>query len=170
VDDLEAAVSAVRGQRKAAENQIEELRRVALRLDEEERLLTQLLAVRRGELDSGPLADRAVPRHSDARSINAVAIGQVSHPVVDEVLAYLELQSRPVHISEIMKLLRERQIRIPGSGTDANVISYLRRDNRIDRPSRGMYALSKWGLDSEQPTIVGRRQKRRRSIARVKRD
>ena len=40
-----------------------------------------------------------------------------------------------------MRLLALRKVAIPGAGTQANLITYLRRDQRFVRPSRGMYAL-----------------------------
>jgi hypothetical protein len=63
-----------------------------------------------------------------------------------------------------MRLLREAEVQIPGAGTQANLITHLRRDPRFVRPSRGMYGLSEWGLEN-MPTPT--RRKRRRKRVRV---
>jgi hypothetical protein len=58
----------------------------------------------------------------------------------------LERAERPLHISELMRLLEEREVELPGAGQQANVIAHLTRSPDIVRPSRGMYALSSWGI------------------------
>jgi hypothetical protein len=51
---------------------------------------------------------------------------------------------RPLHISELMRLLADQGVSLPGGGAQANFITYLRRDERFVRPARGMYALAEW--------------------------
>jgi hypothetical protein len=83
------------------------------------------------------------------------------HPAVEAVARELASAGRPVHISDLMRLLREAQVQIPGAGTQANLITHLRRDPRLVRPSRGMYGLAAWGLEN-MPMVAGRKRRRRR--------
>jgi len=81
--------------------------------------------------------------------------------VIDELV----VTGRPIHLSELMRLLDVRNIAIPGAGTQANLIAHLRRDPRLVRPSRGMYGLAAWGLENMAPTQRTVRKKRFRVTA-----
>jgi hypothetical protein len=81
--------------------------------------------------------------------------------VIDE----LSSSGRPMHISDLMRLLALGKVVIPGAGTQANLITYLRRDPRFVRASRGMYALAEWGIDAMPPTRRRKRRKRGRARA-----
>jgi hypothetical protein len=109
----------------------------------EERLLVKLLELRGVHSpDSGQKSStvrKSVPGEKRAN-------GNLKRPLVDAVLEELTSSGRPVHISELMRMLRTRGIPVPGLGTQANLISYLRREPQFVRTSRGMYALSAWGL------------------------
>ena len=109
----------------------------------EERLLVKLLELRGiHSPDSGQKSDtvrKSVPGEKRAS-------GNLRRQLVDAVLEELTSSGRPVHISELMRMLRMRGIPVPGLGTQANLISYLRREPQLVRTSRGMYALSAWGL------------------------
>jgi hypothetical protein len=61
----------------------------------------------------------------------------------DAVVAILSDQPKPVHIGEIRSKLVERGIRIPGKGTDSNIIARIIKEPRIERASgrRGFYQL-----------------------------
>ena len=83
--------------------------------------------------------------------------------LTDVVVEELRSSGRPLHISDLMRLLTLRQLRIPGAGAQANLITYLRRDPRIVRAARGMYALAEWGIEAMPAT---RRHKRRRRARR----
>jgi hypothetical protein len=65
----------------------------------------------------------------------------------------------------LVRLLCQRGIPIPGAGTQANLITHLRRDPRLVRPSRGMYGLSVWGLENMPTGLRQRRKKRLRATA-----
>jgi hypothetical protein len=148
--------------------QREELERKLALAREEERLLMRLLALRQGlaldaDDDALPVEDQKclaeklpAPPETEAGS---------NLPMVQAVVRELAGAGRPLHISELMRLLRERRVQIPGAGTQANLISHLRRDPRLVRPSRGMYGLSAWGLEN-MPTMTN--QKRRRKRVRSK--
>jgi hypothetical protein len=69
------------------------------------------------------------------------------HAVVDEVAQILGDEGHPLHINDIMKVLTDLAVPLPGKGDQANVIAHMRRDPRFVRPSRGVYALKEWGLE-----------------------
>jgi len=68
-----------------------------------------------------------------------------------------------MHIGEIMEALRAQGVRPPGQGTQANLISHLRRESRVARPSRGMYGLVELGVKDYQPK---KRKTQRKTSAR----
>ena len=110
-------------------------------LAREAELLKTLLGLRRGEPGEAATASQAsspAPPPIDVSPSDAIG---------DVVVRILEGQTRPIHISELMKTLTEMGVEIPGKGNAANVISHLVRDPRVVRPSRGMYALRAWGLE-----------------------
>jgi hypothetical protein len=80
---------------------------------------------------------------------------------VEVVVRELAAAGRPVHISDLIRRLREQRVQIPGAGTQANLITHLRRDQRVVRPSRGMYALAAWGLEN-MPVTTSRKRRRKR--------
>jgi hypothetical protein len=65
--------------------------------------------------------------------------------LVQFVFEQLSKARRPLHISELVQVARTRGVPVPGAGKQANLISHLMRDDRFVRPSRGMYALRRWG-------------------------
>lgn len=162
-ESIRKALDAVRTRVARSERELAELGRVIAAAREEERLLKRLLALRRGEVPGdmaeGKAAQAQHPERLEARDDN-------KHPAVQAVLQELEVAGRPLHISELMRLLREAKVAIPGSGTQANLITHLRRDDRLVRPSRGMYGLAAWGLSSmPAPRRARRRRRRMRSTA-----
>jgi len=121
---------------EAAEQQRSELDRVIALAREEERLIDRLLAIRNGDI--------GVHEPDSAASSNATSI-KVS--ALNAAIEELDKSGRPLHISELLRLLREKGVPLPGAGLQANLITHLSRDQRIVRPSRGMYALATWGLE-----------------------
>lgn len=157
---INRALDIVRARIARAERERAELDRVIAAAREEERLLARLLALRRGgttEGDGG--AVEAVPEHRSPSGTTR----EVKHPAVQAVIQELTAAGRPLHISELMRLLHDQKVPIPGAGTQANLITHLRRDDRLIRPSRGMYGLAAWGL---QAMPVGRRTRRRKKRMR----
>jgi len=61
----------------------------------------------------------------------------------DAVVAILSESPEPMHVSDIRQRLVSNGIRIPGKGNDANVISRIIRDDRIERAKgrRGFYGV-----------------------------
>lgn len=84
-------------------------------------------------------------------------------PAVEAVIAELVNAARPMHITELYRVLHERSIPIPGSGQQANLIALLTRDPRIYRPERGFYALSQW-----RPETISTPTRTRRVHVRVR--
>jgi len=141
----------------SAEKERAELDRVIMAAREEERLLLRLLALRRG---AAPEQDDRPPRETPPTNGSKPAGSEdVKHPVVHAVVRELAAAGRPLHISDLMRLLHDAGVPIPGAGTQANLISHLRRDPRLVRPSRGMYGLSTWGLENMR---IGTQRKRRK--------
>jgi len=155
-DALEEALELLRGRLESAETRRAEADQEVSKLREEETLLAQLLALRRGHRAGQPEA--AAPVASVAQRTQGS--GSKSG-VLKAVQAELLRAGRPLHISDLMRLLTDASVRIPGAGSQANLISCIRRDKRIVRPSRGMYGLATWGL-SEMPRAASRRRRRRR--------
>ena len=169
----EAIVRALEGVRARAaktESQRADLERAIATIQEEERLLQRLLDVRRGVVAESINQEKEAkhdktPSGSKASSA-LLPVSASKHPAVQAVIDELATASRPLHISELMRLLRERRVTIPGAGTQANLITHLRRDVRLVRTSRGMYGLSTWGIESMKPSRrVRRRRKRLRATA-----
>jgi hypothetical protein len=140
-------------------------------MKEEERLLERLLLLRKGGAQApakAPMSGASPPATTRSRAmLDALAPAESKHPVVQAVISELAAAGRPVHISDLMRLLRDRNAEIPGSGTQANLITHLRRDARVVRPSRGMYGLAVWGLENMPATKGRRRKKRMRAKASV---
>ena len=155
----EAIVTALEATRDRVENakrERAELDRVIAASQEEAQLLERLLAIRRRSERDAPFDD-----YTDGMVRSAIEEQRGGkHPAVDAVIRELERASRPLHISELMSLLRDRKVTVPGAGTQANLITHLRRDERVVRPSRGIYGLTVWGLQSMAPTP--RKVRRRR--------
>jgi len=158
-DTIERALEAVKRRINELHAQQDELANRLAAEKEEEQLLSRLLAVRRGEL---------LPTRVQAPPVQPVAKSATSRSVdspIDVVIEELTSAGRPLHISDLMRLLAMRRVEVPGAGTQANLITYLRRDPRFVRPSRGMYALTEWGIDSMPPSRRRKRRKKAKAVA-----
>lgn len=142
-----------------AERERDELQRVIASSKEEQRLLESLLALRRGSLGGKVLQN---DKESTSLKIGKTLVHE-KHPAVEAVVEELTTAGRPLHISELMRLLQSKAVPIPGAGTQANLITHIRRDARVVRPSRGMYGLASMGLEGMS---VPRRSRRRRNRMR----
>jgi hypothetical protein len=158
---LVAALESARSQANEIEAQIGDLQRKLHSAQEEAGLIERLLKLR-GVLPPGSVS-------TDRELTEAIMGGRRTNEMVEEVIGILEELEHPLPISEILRLLKARQVKIPGAGTQANLISYLTRDSRIVRPSRGVYALGKWGVEqlayaaSKKQSRKRRRRRRARS-------
>jgi hypothetical protein len=123
---------------------------------EEARLLERILSLRTGA-EAAPAVGGPPLAGSSASPANPATV----HPALVASLDALEASGRPVHVQELMRTLAEKQVQLPGAGKQANLIGLLRRDRRVVRPSRGMYALASWGI-AEMPGSKRRRRRGRR--------
>ena len=83
-----------------------------------------------------------------------------SFDLLDECIKILRESGKPIHINELYNALIERNIPLPGKGTQANVIARLQRsDGQVIRTGRGMYGLPEFGLTAVKPF-----RKRRKKI------
>src|SRR5580692_422429 len=95
------------------EAEIADLARELDKFREEERLLKKLLTLRNGEavkIEGDPDAT-AGREHLDKLSAKEITLSAV--------IEVLRETGKPVHISELMRVLRDRNIPIPGSGSQA---------------------------------------------------
>jgi hypothetical protein len=159
-DVLLKAMEEAKANEARLHKQIEEMQRRLARTQEEAKILTKLIALRSGKTPGEP-ANETI-QVSPTAPPSAITVPKSGHNALEAVIAILEEANRPVHISDLMRLLGDKNVQIPGSGTQANLISHLRRDRRIVRPSRGMYGLAAWGL-TEMASQAKRRRRRRRS-------
>ncbi len=163
-DAITKALEAVRARASRAEQERAELERIIAAAREERRLLERLLALRRG----AAAGSDGRPSEQKQHDTPPATTSEARHPAVQAVIEELTAAGRPLHISELMRLLRDRNVPIPGSGTQANLITHLRRDGRLVRPSRGMYGLAAWGLENMPATARKRRRRKHiRSTART---
>jgi hypothetical protein len=155
-DLLQAALEEVQERISGRELELSELQ-ASLKTDRaEEALLQSLYALKTGrDLDVS------------GSSVASLRSRSAPHPIVDSTIEVLQEARRPMHISELMAAFDERGVRVPGSGTQANLISHISRDERIVRPSRGMYVLEQWD-STQRPAPIDKKRKRRvKSRARV---
>jgi hypothetical protein len=154
---LEEALRVLRGRIASAEARRAEADQEIAKIREEETLLSRLLALRRGNAPVRPA------KHAPLTTATEHIEGEgAKSGVLKAVQGELLKAGRPLHISDLMRLLTAQGVRIPGAGSQANLISWIRRDTRIVRPSRGMYGLTTWGL-SEMTPKASRRKRRRRT-------
>jgi hypothetical protein len=152
---LKQVLDEVRGRISERQRELDELQNALKEDRAEEALLKSLYALKTGSRDGPTPATGRRTRGGEA------------HQVVEESVAILQEAGRPVHISELMSALGERGTPIPGSGTQANVISHITRDDRIVRPSRGMYGLVEWGVQEAMPAKGKKKRRRVKSRTRV---
>lgn len=165
-DDLvRGALDTARERAQALDSRIEALVSERDNARREMQLLSELLAVRDGtpEATSAPYEDAKSPH--DAPPVPARSSG--AHPAAAAAVRELELAGKALHISELMRLLEEKSIRIPGAGNQANLIAHLMRHPAVVRPSRGMYALAAWG-DAASPPLKTSDRKRVKGPSRIR--
>ena len=71
-----------------------------------------------------------------------------------------------MQIQTLMAAVKERDVRIPGKGSQANLIAVISRDTRIVRPQRGYYGLTDWGLVDSRSASRPKRRRRQVGIYR----
>jgi hypothetical protein len=163
-DLLRGAIAAARARSEEAEAEAAEWQRRAGLAREEETLLSRLLVMTEASGERPDTSARVSTAKDSRVGASHEHTSPVPHPLQEAVIEQLTRAGRPLHVSEIEDALSVAGVKIPGAGSQANLISYLRRDSRIVRPSRGFYALANQGF-SEMPaqTRSGRKRKPRRS-------
>ena len=164
-DAILKALELARARASQAERDRTEIDLVIVAAREEERLLQRLLDLRRGVTGRTESSAKLLAWNGELPAAVSVSAKGSRHLAVQAVIDELATVARPLHISELMRLLHARDVPIPGAGTQANLITHLRRDRRLIRTSRGMYGLSAWGLESMEP--VRRPQRRRRRVRAI---
>lgn len=158
VEEIEAALEATKSRVETTEKQILMLEEALLQAKKEQHLLEALVALRRGDQPA---------EYSDSKVLSlmprVVPSGQFSNAVADAAVVVLQDQGRPMHIGELMTVLKGQNVKLPGQGTQANLISRLRRDERIVRPARGIYALREWGLEEMPAPKRGSRKRQKKT-------
>ena len=79
--------------------------------------------------------------------------------ITDHAAEVLEALSKPVHYRQLLSLLAERQVYVPGKDAGANLLAHVSRDPRFARVGRGMYGLSNW--PSVKSAAKARRKRRK---------
>lgn len=80
--------------------------------------------------------------------------------LLDTVIEILSNAGEPMQIQALMAAVKERDVRIPGQGRQANLIAVISRDARIVRPRRGYYGLADWGLADSRSAHRPKRRRR----------
>lgn len=131
-------ISALSAKRAEVLSAIERLRQDAAQLsaqlglkENQLRNLDDLLAVENGRLPDSPQRD-STPKEKRSASFT------------DQAAEILDQQGKPVHYRQLVTLLAERNIYIPGKDPGANLIAHITRDARFARVGRGMYGLAGW--------------------------
>src|SRR5262245_44923636 len=101
--------------------QIEELTRCLAATREEKAIIEKLITLRKEGATSAIELSRSGHRAIEAQGGHF----QSGHPIMELVVDVLVQAQGPIHISELMRLLKEKNALIPGAGTQANLISYL---------------------------------------------
>jgi hypothetical protein len=158
---LESALASGRRRTEELDCQVSELLEKRGAIEHEVRLIEQLLAVRNGKVEVGRLSHTlANASDPDTERGRRRRRSPPMHPSVAAAIEELERAGKPLHISELMAALDDRDVTLPGSGQQANLIAHLTRRSEIVRPRRGMYGLAVWGL-TDMPLKPAKRQRRR---------
>jgi hypothetical protein len=115
------------------------------------RNIDDLLALERGQV--GP-SDESSPVEGDRRNAS----------LSDQAVDVLRAAAKPTHYRQLLILLAERSIYVPGKDPGANLIAHIARDPRFVRTGRGVYALTEW--PSVRPASGAGKRKRATSSKR----
>jgi hypothetical protein len=167
MEEIEAALEAVKNQVENAEKQIAVLEETLLRARKEQHLLEGLIALRRREEPADGYSESDTGSNTFSLASETVFSEQAHDDVADAAVLVLRDHGEPMRIGELMTVLKDQNVRLPGQGTQANLISRISRDERIIRTSRGVYALREWGLEEIPRSKRGGRRKRKNTKSRT---
>lgn len=156
-NSIEEAAQAVR----TREAELSDAKTALTEAERELRLLAELAELRGVEI---PVAakrsdDKSSPVPSQANGTRRASSGGRA-ALLDTVIEILNKAGEPMQIQTLMAAVKERDVRIPGKGSQANLIAVISRDTRIVRPQRGYYGLADWGLTDSRSTSRPRRRRR----------
>jgi len=114
------------------------------------RNLDDLLVLENGQVSRGEPGAAVAPERRASSLTNHV----------HQVLADL---GKPIHYRELVRLLAEQQVHVPGKDPGANLIAHISRDERFARVGRGTYGLSEWPSVKATKTTQHRRRARKRA-------
>lgn len=156
---IEEAVQAV----QARETELSRAQGALAEAERELRLLAELAELRGVEI---PAAARSLHEKGSSTSNLANGTQRTSSrgraALLDTVIEILSDAGEPMQIQKLMGAVKERDVRIPGKGSQANLIAVISRDARIVRPQRGYYGLADWGLIDSRS--ASRPKRRRRQV------
>ncbi|MCO6502442.1 MAG: hypothetical protein J5I28_05110 [Acidimicrobiales bacterium] len=159
--EVEEWLNAVRKERAALESRLKPLLDQRRRLEEQEFLLTELLAVVDGKGRS--------PRESSGPASLGSSLpagSSIKDQVVTRVAEILEEAGQPLHINEIYERYRGRGWSIPGAGRPVNITTHIRESDLIVSPKRGIYALASQVPGVHRRPAVSKQSKRKKGDRR----
>src|SRR5260370_1278131 len=112
---LARALEETRERLARAKNQMSALEQMLSLAQEEEQILVRLMALREGKISVAP-----------TREVASAVAAESDRSVVEAVVAILQENGRPGHMSELMPLLRKHNDPLTGARTQAHAHSYLR--------------------------------------------
>jgi hypothetical protein len=130
---------------EAAEHRLANLRLELSRVEQQVALEDERVALLRRLLELETGGEPRMPVASALVASNAPRSKPNGRPrLEDAVVAILADSREPVHIGQIRSRLVEQGIRIPGKGTDSNIIARIIKEPRIERQAgrRGYYRLT----------------------------
>jgi hypothetical protein len=86
---------------------------------------------------------------------------------VDQAAEVLRELGRPAHYRQLVELLADRKVYVPGKDPGANLISHITRDDRFVRTGRGLYGLAEWpSVSAARPKSKRKRNTRKRKTTK----
>lgn len=79
--------------------------------------------------------------------------------ITDAAYAVVKKIGQPLYYKDLADRLVDAGTSIPGRDPNANLLSYMARDQRFQRVGRGTYALVEWGLRPKRKAKASRTQK-----------
>jgi hypothetical protein len=103
--------------------------------------------------------------HSAVNGTPSTRPSRLNGSVTEALVSILRQVGQPLHISELKERFLQLGLTIPGRGTESNLLSYIVRDPRFVRVSKGTYLLdlakARSGAASTQAKRASRHRKRR---------
>jgi len=90
-------------------------------------------------------------------SFNSMVSKSIPNIVYEKMTQLME--KKPLHYSDIYKLLVKNGIPVPGKNPEANLLTQISRDERFVRVSPGTYGLADWGLTPVKKVVRKRKRK-----------